>query len=159
MEVEIQARGRIDRPRTSIEDTVVETSIDSGPWKRLRPDASLRVRRHSPTGFAWGYGGSGPAQLALALLLDGTNRHFAETYYQRLKTDVVAKIEWTGDGEGPSDPWYVRIDVGPWLIESFGRDAIARSGRGFDSVEIVQPYRGDWATPLVAVESSSIERG
>ena len=24
----------------------------------------------SPTGFAWGYGGSGPAQLALALLAD-----------------------------------------------------------------------------------------
>ena len=25
---------------------------------------------HSPTGFGWGYGGSGPAQLALALLAD-----------------------------------------------------------------------------------------
>jgi hypothetical protein len=26
--------------------------------------------RNSPTGFGWGYGGSGPAQLALALLAD-----------------------------------------------------------------------------------------
>ena len=25
---------------------------------------------HSPTGFEWGYGGSGPAQLALAILAD-----------------------------------------------------------------------------------------
>jgi hypothetical protein len=25
---------------------------------------------HSPDGFAWGYGGSGPAQLALAILAD-----------------------------------------------------------------------------------------
>ncbi len=26
------------------------------------------VRNHSPSGFEWGYGGSGPAQLALAIL-------------------------------------------------------------------------------------------
>jgi len=36
-----------------------------------RPRA-LRLRsdlfNHSPTGFEWGYGGSGPAQLALAIL-------------------------------------------------------------------------------------------
>lgn len=34
----------------------------------------LRVRldlfNHSPDGFEWGYGGSGPAQLALAILAD-----------------------------------------------------------------------------------------
>lgn len=40
-----------------------------------RPDGSplplrLDVARRSPTGFEWGYGGSGPHQLALALLLD-----------------------------------------------------------------------------------------
>src|SRR5437870_9247604 len=30
----------------------------------------LDLWNHSPTGFEWGYGGSGPAQLALALLAD-----------------------------------------------------------------------------------------
>ena len=30
----------------------------------------LDLWSHSPTGFEWGYGGSGPAQLALALLAD-----------------------------------------------------------------------------------------
>ncbi len=30
----------------------------------------LDLVHHSPTGFAWGYGGSGPAQLALAVLAD-----------------------------------------------------------------------------------------
>jgi hypothetical protein len=30
----------------------------------------LDVHSHSPTGFEWGYCGSGPAQLALALCLD-----------------------------------------------------------------------------------------
>ena len=28
------------------------------------------IRNHSPSGFNWGYGGSGPAQLALAILAD-----------------------------------------------------------------------------------------
>ena len=30
----------------------------------------LDLYNHSPTGFEWGYSGSGPAQLALALLAD-----------------------------------------------------------------------------------------
>lgn len=34
---------------------------------------SLRACNHSPDGFNWGYGGSGPAQLALAVLLEFTN--------------------------------------------------------------------------------------
>lgn len=33
-------------------------------------EPSLKLWNHSPTGFNWGYGGSGPAQLSLALLLD-----------------------------------------------------------------------------------------
>jgi Family of unknown function (DUF6166) len=33
-------------------------------------DLRLDVANHSPTGFAWGYAGSGPAQTALALLCD-----------------------------------------------------------------------------------------
>ena len=39
----------------------------------LHPRKSLAVYNHSPDGFAWGYGGSGPAQLALAILLRATN--------------------------------------------------------------------------------------
>ena len=33
-------------------------------------DPRLDLRNHSPSGFEWGYGGSGPAQLALALAAD-----------------------------------------------------------------------------------------
>jgi hypothetical protein len=36
--------------------------------RRLNP--RLGLFNHSPTGFEWGYGGSGPAQTALALLAD-----------------------------------------------------------------------------------------
>ncbi len=38
----------------------------------LSPKPSQKLCNHSPDGFQWGYGGSGPAQLALALLLDAS---------------------------------------------------------------------------------------
>jgi hypothetical protein len=73
-----------------------------GRWSRLSPLKSLRLRNHSPDGFEWGYGGSGPAQTALALLLDYTrDRGFALQLYQDFKFKVVAGLaeEWelTGD--------------------------------------------------------------
>jgi len=62
----------------------------------------LKLWNHSPTGFAWGYAGSGPAQTALALLLDYTgNRDLALAHYQDFKFAVIAGLpeEWemTGD--------------------------------------------------------------
>ena len=65
-------------------------------WAALTPVASLKVRNHSPTGFEWGYLGSGPAQLALALLLDFTgDRRLSERMYQDFKCRVVAR--WSND--------------------------------------------------------------
>ena len=53
----------------------------------------LDLRNHSPTGFSWGYDGSGPAQLALALLADATGKDkLALKYYQRYKAEVVANL-------------------------------------------------------------------
>ncbi len=52
---------------------------------------SFELTQHSPTGFSWGYRGSGPAQLALALLLnclDDQSR--ALRLYQQFKCRVVA---------------------------------------------------------------------
>jgi hypothetical protein len=59
----------------------------------------LDLYNHSPTGFEWGYCGSGPAQLALALLAD----HLADdeealNLYQRFKWSVVVELprrRWT----------------------------------------------------------------
>lgn len=65
--------------------------------KALSPAASQKVRNHSPDGFNWGYGGSGPAQLALALLLDALRqRSAAVRWYQQFKREVVALLpaEW-----------------------------------------------------------------
>lgn len=52
------------------------------------------LANHSPTGFAWGYGGSGPAQLALAIcadLLEDDER--AMRVYQSVKFSVIGKLD------------------------------------------------------------------
>lgn len=58
----------------------------------LEPEQSLRLRRHSPDGFAWGYTGSAPAQLALALLLQWLPIPLAQSIYQTFKTLYIAPI-------------------------------------------------------------------
>ena len=59
---------------------------------RLFLEDSLRVRNHSPSGFFHGYGGSGPAQLALAICLQIYPQPVAEAVYQRFKGTYVATI-------------------------------------------------------------------
>lgn len=57
----------------------------------------LDVRRHSPDGFNWGYEGSGPAQLALAICCHATGDDLrAGHVYQDFKRKVVARWsdEW-----------------------------------------------------------------
>jgi hypothetical protein len=63
-------------------------------------DLPLRLDRwnHSPTGFEWGYGGSGPAQLALALLADALREdQLARNYHQEFKWKVISQLpdSWT----------------------------------------------------------------
>ena len=63
----------------------------------VRLNSRLDLRNHSPTGFEWGYGGSGPAQLALAILAD----HLAIDAkaladYQNFKWHVVANLPLEG---------------------------------------------------------------
>jgi len=62
--------------------------------RQLNPERSLKVRNHSPTGFEWGYCGSGPAQAALAILLDCIGDVAADTY-QSFKNHVVARMPST----------------------------------------------------------------
>jgi hypothetical protein len=84
-----------------------------GPY-RLDPGPSLKVWNHSPTGFEWGYGGSGPAQLALAILLDVTgDAELAQDHYQRFKAQHVA-------GWGSS--WSItEAEVRAWLADGLTR--------------------------------------
>jgi len=55
------------------------------------------IKRHSPSGFEWGYEGSGPADLALAILLAVTgDEKLADRLYQQFKRDVIARVPRDG---------------------------------------------------------------
>jgi hypothetical protein len=81
------------------------------PYVTVQDDSNAALRplrhfvKHTPSGFDWGHGGSGPADLAWALLIDfyGPKAiHFAEFIYQKFKRDVIANLdpqEWTLTGE------------------------------------------------------------
>lgn len=58
----------------------------------LDPARSLAVRKHSASGFAWGYHGGAPAQLALAILLELLPQEEAEANYQDFKQDIIAGL-------------------------------------------------------------------
>ena len=95
----------------------VRVTVDGAPldWR-----SSLAVRNHSPTGPAWGYGGSGPAQLALAILLAVTDAATAERFYQQFKWSVIAPLE--------ADRWALDAgDVLDWLESAAaGTDGVVR---------------------------------
>ena len=57
--------------------------------KYLNPVPSQDYYNHSPDGFSWGYGGSGPAQIALAVVLKITGKSDG---YQNFKSKVIAAI-------------------------------------------------------------------
>lgn len=78
------------------------------PWVALDP--RLDLRNHSPTGLEWGYGGSGPAQLALAILADCVGDELALRHYMLFKDEVVAKL--------PRDTWELsEQQIQDWITE------------------------------------------
>lgn len=73
---------------------IVRKYGEDGQSEQLDP--CFWIRMHSPDGFNWGYGGSGPAQLALAICYDVLgDREQAEQLYQRFKFRVIGTL--TGD--------------------------------------------------------------
>jgi hypothetical protein len=53
----------------------------------------LDIDNHSPDGFSWGYGGSGPAQLALAMLADALrDDRAARVLHQQFKWRHIAPL-------------------------------------------------------------------
>lgn len=65
--------------------------------KRLSPLPSQKLRNHSPDGFNWGYGGSGPAQLALAILNHFLPAEVALKLYHSFKFKVIAALPGASD--------------------------------------------------------------
>jgi hypothetical protein len=61
--------------------------------EELLPRRSQKVLNHSPDGFSWGYGGSGPSQLALAILLVFYGEGIALKNHQNFKWKVIAGLD------------------------------------------------------------------
>jgi hypothetical protein len=96
-------RGRRDPAAPVVEE--VEVTVDSEPL-----DCRYDLLSASPSGFEWGYGGSGPAQLAIALLADSFGDEFACEYYQQFKDEVVAAL--------PEHGWTLtKADLDAWRRE------------------------------------------
>ena len=75
--------------------------------KELFPGKSQAVFNHSPDGFNWGYAGSGPAQLALAILLKYTTKGEALLFHQQFKRDFIAGL--------PTD-FSLSLDIADWFM-------------------------------------------
>lgn len=110
--------------RTEETGATVTVRVGDGPARRLhmpRLVAHLE-RRHSPDGFEWGYLGSGPAELARAILCecylrrsDSPNQGVRQAaIYMAFKEDVVARL--------PREGWTLAgADVAKWVK---ARDAV-----------------------------------
>lgn len=98
---------------------VYKKFMPDGETTLLSPGPSQKLYDHSPDGFQWGYSGSGPAQLSLALLLDATTfPHIALAYYQIFKWKFVA---------GWGDEWSIlRSDILSWIEQQARADLKSR---------------------------------
>lgn len=107
-EMELEELLASEPPDHVYEGRPPHTVLRDGAELPLGP--SLRAWSHSPTGFSWGYGGSGPAQLALAILLSETSARVAVQYHQDFKWKFVAG--WPMDS-----PWRITsAEIHDWLL-------------------------------------------
>ena len=85
----------------------MEPITESNPRTALPP--RLDLFNHSPTGFGWGYGGSGAAQLALAILADFLDDdELAVRLHQPFKAEVIAGM--------PREEWELNTDfIREWV--------------------------------------------
>jgi hypothetical protein len=99
----------------------IEGIVESGGFRFLYVDdqecsldVSLKFRNHSPDGFNWGYSGSGPAQAALAILLECRPYREALAFYQQFKEDFIAK-------QKKDEAFEVEVDIDQWMREVASR--------------------------------------
>jgi len=99
----LSGRQRVDVEVIELKGDKVEKSC-----YELEPKDSQKLYNHSPDGFNWGYSGSGPAQLALAMLLDLTgNEELSRVNYQQFKACFIANF---------SDRWFLtEPEIRTWL--------------------------------------------
>jgi hypothetical protein len=89
----------IDRESWTIQAIVygVEAPDEFGIKHQEPIDWRLDEKNHSPTGLEWGYGGSGPSQLAWCILREcGLTQPQTAKLYMQFKSEVVANLPRDG---------------------------------------------------------------
>jgi len=80
----------------------------------ITPRHSQAVYNHSPDGFSFGYCGSGPAQAALSILMEFTDKITALQLYQKFKQDHVAA--WK------EPDMVIELDIKEWIKQNRGQE-------------------------------------
>ena len=62
----------------------------------IHTNVPRRITHHSPDGFEWGYGGSGPSDFALNILSCYIGQEEAQKYYQNFKWAFIATMPLEG---------------------------------------------------------------
>lgn len=84
--------------------------------KVLDPARSQKVWCHSPDGFEWGYGGSGPAQLALALVFDATGD-------PDLTSRTYQWVKWATVSQWLTDSWEITAgEIQRWVQQAINEE-------------------------------------
>jgi hypothetical protein len=83
---------KVYRGRRTPDDvsTIVEVDED-GAVRPLTPRPDLEGAK-TATGFDWGYGGSSPKQLAIALLADVLSDEIARDWHDRFRSTMIATL-------------------------------------------------------------------
>ncbi len=143
----------------------------------LDPGPSLEICNHSPDGFAWGYSGSGPSQLALAILFDilgdvaapeKVRRQIALEGHHEFKGKFLVDLEHDKDFRIPAasvTSWLVRrkfiecpawtavLLYPDWCAQDYGADlyiGTAHCRDPKDAPELVAEYAShanEWLIP------------
>jgi len=89
-------------------------------------DPRLDLVDHAPSGMTFGYLGSGPKQLALAILASAAGDDVAKRFYRDYEADVISRLQEPEDMRGREGViWRIREkDVLAWVQ--------AREGNGKD---------------------------
>lgn len=83
------------------DDTSYYVTVSNGK-ELVALDLRQDLTNHSPDGACWGYGGSGPAQLALGLIADVLMDKLQDPkeikdkvflYYQKFKSEIIAGLD------------------------------------------------------------------
>lgn len=123
-----------------------EPHVEVVSWPDSRGRALTHIPHHSPMGFAWGYDGSGPSDLALAILAnylgerkqsvlaflhrkltDDTKHSKAVRMHQEFKRAFISGLPWHANMHRES-AWEIKgTDIEAWLKSMAERDSVAEA--------------------------------